>query len=121
MPERTARAEWKGDLPDGSGNMAFGGGAFEGQFSFGSRFEEGEGTNPEELIVAAHAGCFSMQLSGVLGQAGRPRASCASNPTITLFITESRAERNYGRATFHPCSITTQLRASHGYPLAQGS
>jgi lipoyl-dependent peroxiredoxin len=70
MPVRTAEAEWNGDLPSGKGNMEFGGGAFSGQFSFGSRFEEGEGTNPEELIAAAHAGCFSMQLSGLLGRAG---------------------------------------------------
>jgi lipoyl-dependent peroxiredoxin len=70
MPVRTAEAEWNGDLPSGKGNMEFGGGAFSGQYSFGSRFEEGEGTNPEELIAAAHAGCFSMQLSGLLGRAG---------------------------------------------------
>jgi lipoyl-dependent peroxiredoxin len=70
MPTRTAEAQWNGDLPTGKGNMKFGGGAFSGQFSFGSRFEEGEGTNPEELIAAAHAGCFSMQLSGLLGRAG---------------------------------------------------
>jgi lipoyl-dependent peroxiredoxin len=70
MPVRTAEAQWNGDLPSGKGNMEFGGGAFSGQFSFGSRFEEGEGTNPEELIAAAHAGCFSMQLSGLLGRAG---------------------------------------------------
>ena len=61
---------WNGDLPGGNGTMAFGGGAFDGQYSFGSRFEEGAGTNPEELIAAAHAGCYSMALSGALGKAG---------------------------------------------------
>ena len=70
MPVRTSEAEWEGALKDGKGTMRFGGGSFEGPFSFSSRFEEGSGTNPEELIAAAHAGCFSMQLSGVLGGAG---------------------------------------------------
>jgi len=70
MPVRTADAEWKGDLPKGSGHMSFGGGAFDGQYSFSSRFENGQGTNPEELIAAAHAGCFSMAFSNVLAKAG---------------------------------------------------
>lgn len=70
MPVRTANAEWKGDLPHGSGHMSFGNGAFDGQYSFSSRFEEGTGTNPEELIAAAHAGCFSMALSNGLAKAG---------------------------------------------------
>ena len=70
MPARTADAQWEGSLQDGKGTMRFGSGAFEGQYSFASRFEEGSGTNPEELIAAAHAGCFSMALSGGLGRAG---------------------------------------------------
>ncbi len=70
MPVRDANAEWKGQLQDGNGTMALGSGAFEGQYSFGSRFEEGTGTNPEELIGAAHAGCFSMAFAGELGNAG---------------------------------------------------
>jgi lipoyl-dependent peroxiredoxin len=70
MPTRTANAEWSGSLPEGKGRMAFGSGAFEGPYSFNSRMEEGPGTNPEELIGAAHAGCFSMQLSGILGAGG---------------------------------------------------
>jgi lipoyl-dependent peroxiredoxin len=84
MPKRTAEAEWKGDLPGGSGTMAFGGGAFEGQYSFGSRFEEGEGTNPEELIAAAHAGCFSMQLANVLSQAGHEPDSVRTTAKLSL-------------------------------------
>ena len=72
MPARTANARWEGGLKDGKGNMRLGGGAFEGQYSFSSRFEEGAGTNPEELIAAAHAGCFSMALSHALAQAGHP-------------------------------------------------
>jgi lipoyl-dependent peroxiredoxin len=70
MPARTATARWQGGLRDGNGTMRLGSGAFEGQYSFSSRFEEGTGTNPEELIGAAHAGCFSMFLSKLLGEAG---------------------------------------------------
>ena len=70
MPVRNADAQWEGALQDGKGTMRFGSGAFEGQYSFASRFEEGTGTNPEELIAAAHAGCFSMALSGGLSRAG---------------------------------------------------
>ena len=70
MPVRNAHAVWEGDLLKGSGRMSFGSGAFEGQYSFSSRFEEGVGTNPEELIAAAHAGCFSMAFSNELAKAG---------------------------------------------------
>ncbi len=70
MPKRTANATWNGDLPHGNGTMKFGGGAFEGQYSATSRFEEGTGTNPEELIAAAHAGCYSMALAHGLATAG---------------------------------------------------
>ena len=70
MAVRTASARWHGALQDGSGTMAFGGGAFEGQFSYASRFEEGAGTNPEELIGAAHAGCFSMAFANTLATSG---------------------------------------------------
>lgn len=67
---RRAEAEWQGDLKTGRGSMKLGSGAYEGQYSFQSRFEEGTGTNPEELIGAAHAGCFSMALSATLGKEG---------------------------------------------------
>jgi osmotically inducible protein OsmC len=70
MPTRTAEAEWRGDLKTGKGEMKVGSGAFDVPFSFKTRFEEGPGTNPEELIGAAHAGCFSMALSNELAQAG---------------------------------------------------
>lgn len=70
MAVRTAEAEWKGGLRDGRGTMKLGSGAFEGSYSFGTRFEETPGTNPEELIGAAHAGCFSMAFSAGLGKAG---------------------------------------------------
>ena len=70
MPVRTADAVWEGKLQEGAGTMKMASGAYEGQYSFSSRFEEGVGTNPEELIAAAHAGCFSMALSAGLGRAG---------------------------------------------------
>lgn len=70
MPVRKASAVWNGSLKEGSGSMKLASGAYEGPYSFGSRFEEATGTNPEELIGAAHAGCFSMALSAGLGKSG---------------------------------------------------
>lgn len=68
MAVRNAQATWEGSLKDGQGTMKFG--SFSGPFSYASRFEDGIGTNPEELLGAAHAGCFSMALSSGLGRAG---------------------------------------------------
>jgi len=70
MPVRTSEATWRRSLQDGSGTMRLGSGAFEGSYSFKSRMEDGPGTNPEELIGAAHAGCFSMAFANGLTQAG---------------------------------------------------
>lgn len=70
MAVRTSEAEWQGDLKDGKGVMKLGSGAFQGAYSFSSRFEEGTGSNPEELIGAAHAGCFSMAFANILSKAG---------------------------------------------------
>jgi len=71
MPTRNAEAEWKGNLAEGSGRLKVGSGAFDGPYSFKSRFEEGQSaTNPEELIGAAHAGCFTMALTAQLSRAG---------------------------------------------------
>ena len=70
MAVRSASAEWKGDLPSGTGTIDSETGAVSGQYSFSSRFEEGTGTNPEELIAAAHAGCYSMAFANVLASAG---------------------------------------------------
>ena len=84
MAVRNAEARWNGSLQEGSGNMRFGSGAFDGAFSFGSRFEEGEGTNPEELIGAAHAGCFSMALSAELGKAGHEPESIETSARVHL-------------------------------------
>ncbi len=70
MKTRNAEAVWEGNLREGKGKVKLGSGAFEGAYSFATRFEEGVGTNPEELIGAAHAGCFSMALSAELGRSG---------------------------------------------------
>jgi lipoyl-dependent peroxiredoxin len=72
MPTRNAEAVWEGDLKSGKGTMTLGSKAYSGAYSFQSRFESGAGTNPEELIAAAHAGCFSMAFSHGLAQAGHP-------------------------------------------------
>lgn len=84
MAKNTADATWTGDLKGGEGRMALGGGAFEGAFSFRSRFEDGTGTNPEELIGAALAGCFSMQLSGFLHAAGIASESVRTHAEVQL-------------------------------------
>lgn len=70
MAIRKANAVWRGSLAKGSGTMSLGSGAFSGKYSVGSRFETSPGTNPEELIGAAHAGCFSMAFSAILGKNG---------------------------------------------------
>ena len=84
MAVRSANAQWNGKLKDGNGTMRMGSGGWEGPYSFASRFEEGQGTNPEELIAAAHAGCFSMALSGELGKAGHDPKSVATTAKVHL-------------------------------------
>jgi osmotically inducible protein OsmC len=84
MTTRTSSARWQGDLKGGNGSLALGSGAFEGQYNFSSRFEDGVGTNPEELIAAAHAGCFTMALSNMLAQAGFTPDSVTTNATVSL-------------------------------------
>jgi osmotically inducible protein OsmC len=88
MPTRTADATWNGNLPDGDGTMRLASGAYEGAYSFGSRFEEGEGSNPEELIAAAHAGCFSMAFANVLAEAGYDPESVDTTAEVTLQMLE---------------------------------
>ena len=86
MPVRSSSAVWNGNLLQGSGTMKVGAGVFEGKYSFPSRFESGEGTNPEELIAAAHAGCYSMALSATLGKAG-------FNPTRVATTAKAHLEK----------------------------
>src|SRR5215475_11910916 len=84
MPNRTSTAQWNGTLAEGSGTMRLGSGAFEGPYSFVSRFEDGSGTNPEELLAAAQAGCFSMALGAALTRAGSPPTSIKTSATVHL-------------------------------------
>ncbi len=84
MTARTSSAQWRGDLKSGSGELSLGSGAFSGEYTFVSRFEEGDGTNPEELIAAAHAACFSMALSNNLATAGTPATSVKTDATVHL-------------------------------------
>lgn len=89
MAVRTAKAVWNGDLQKGQGSIALGSGAFEGQYSFSSRFENGTGTNPEELIGAAHAGCFSMALTATLGRNGFNPARVQTEAKVHLIKNET--------------------------------
>ncbi len=92
MPVRSSSATWNGDLVHGKGTMVVGKGWFEGPFTRASRFENGEGTNPEELLGAAHAGCYSMYLSAILTKSGLPperiqttaKVHLGDGPTINL-------------------------------------
>ena len=109
MSVSNSSAIWKGNLVDGSGTMKLGKGGYEGPFTKASRFENGAGTNPEELIGAAHAGCYSMFLSAILSKSGFPPAEIrttakvhlGAGPTITLIELESEAVvPNCDEATF---------------------
>ena len=84
MTIRTAEATWEGSSKDGKDKMSLGSGAFEGAFSHSSRFEDGKGTNPEELIGAAHAGCYSMALSSELGKIGLTPQLIHTRAQVTL-------------------------------------
>ena len=100
MSVRNASAVWNGTLKEGNGTMKLGSGAFEGEYTFASRFEEGPGTNPEELVGAAQAGCFSMYLAAQLTEAGYPpvqvrtsaKVHLEEGPRITLIELETEAE-----------------------------
>jgi osmotically inducible protein OsmC len=88
--QRTASAHWSGGLKDGKGTVSTASGVLkQTQYSFATRFENGVGTNPEELIAAAHAGCFSMALSAELGKAGFTPSSIDTNATLTMDKTDA--------------------------------
>lgn len=84
MAKRTASAVWEGTLREGKGRVKLGSGAFEGAYSFASRFEEGTGTNPEELIGAAHSGCFSMALAAGLTKGGFTPKRISTTASVSL-------------------------------------
>ncbi|MEJ2629063.1 MAG: OsmC family protein [bacterium] len=102
MPIRKSKAEWQGNLKQGKGSMSLGSGSFTGSYSFGSRFEETQGTNPEELIGAAHAGCFSMAFAHELDQKGY---------TPKKVSTEARVELEKKNEGFAIITITLITRA----------
>ena len=101
MPTRSSRAEWRGDLKQGNGEFEVGSGVFSGAYTFASRFEEGDGTNPEELIGAAHAACFSMSLANMLAQAGNPAESVRTEAVVHL-------EPVDGKPTIHTIELKTR-------------
>lgn len=103
MPTRSSSAEWSGNLARGNGTMSLGSGAFEGSYSFASRFESGEGTNPEELIAAAHAGCFSMALAAALSQAEHVPDSVETTAQVTIDSID-------GTPTITPSELSTEVK-----------
>jgi len=129
MATRNGSAEWKGDLKGGSGTVKVGDGVFEGNYSFASRFEDGDGTNPEELLAAAHAGCFAMALSLILGEDGHTPESLRAqakaqlrnvdgNPTIARIDLEvegsvpgidEEAFRGYAEKAKEGCVVSRAL------------
>lgn len=84
MATRNGNAIWRGDLQTGTGQVTVGNGVHTGAYSFRSRFEDGDGTNPEELIAAAHAACYSMQLSAMLAEDGTPATGVETSAVCTL-------------------------------------
>ncbi|MNS49481.1 Peroxiredoxin OsmC [compost metagenome] len=105
MPNRKASARWNGPLPQGQGTMRLGSGAYEGPFSFQTRMGDEPGTNPEELIGAALAGCFSMALSGALGKAGVADPAVETEATVTF-------EQSGGGWGISRIRLVTRVRAA---------
>jgi lipoyl-dependent peroxiredoxin len=104
MPTRSSSAQWSGNLARGNGTMSLGSGAFEGPYSFASRFESGDGTNPEELIAAAHAGCFSMALAAALSQDDHVPDSVNTTAEVTIDTVD-------GAPTITRSELSTEVRA----------
>jgi osmotically inducible protein OsmC len=124
MTIRESSAFWKGNLTEGNGSMRLGSGAYEGAFSRASRFEDGTGTNPEEMIGAAHAGCFSMYLSLILSKAGhvptridtKAKVHLGEGPKITLIELSTVGEvPGIDETTF----IEFAEQAKKGCPVSQ--
>src|SRR3954468_19918675 len=103
MPTRSSTAEWSGNLARGTGTMSLGSGAFEGNYSFASRFETGDGTNPEELIAAAHAGCFSMALAAALSADDHVPDSVSTIAEVTIETVD-------GNPTITRSELTTEVK-----------
>src|SRR5919106_4174446 len=130
MATRNGSARWKGDLSSGSGEVTVGEGAWTGRYSYASRFEEGAGTNPEELIAAAHAGCFSMALSHILTEAGHTPSLLETTarvhlrlvngaPTIQQIDLETNGDiPDFGEERFH--ELAERAKASCAVSRALG-
>ena len=119
MPNRTASARWQGNLTEGSGTIKTGKGGYEGNYSFKSRFEEGEGTNPEELIGAAHAGCFSMAFSKGLADSGFTPTSVETTATVHLDKTD--AGMSVTRIDLHTVGEVPGIDAADFQKIAEGA
>jgi lipoyl-dependent peroxiredoxin len=127
MSIRKSTAIWNGNLKEGKGTMRVGNGAYEGPFTFASRFESSAGTNPEELLGAAHAGCFSMALSADLGNAGynpqkvstTAKVHLDNGPKISLIELETEAEvPGIDEATFQKIAEGTKKNCPVSKALA---
>lgn len=103
MTVRNATAKWEGSLKEGSGHLSLGSGAYDGQYNFTSRFEEGTGTNPEELLGAAYAGCYSMAVSASLGREGF---------TVNYVNTTAKVHLTKGEAGMEISQIELDVEAS---------
>ena len=104
MPTRTANADWQGDFKRGGGTVSTETGVLDTQYNFGGRFESGTGTNPEELLAASHASCFTMALSVGLTQAGNPPESLATEAKVTV----DQVEGGFGITKIH-LSVTGKV------------
>ena len=103
MATRNASAKWSGNLKEGTGSMALGSGVWEGPFSYKTRFEDGQGTNPEELIGAALAGCFTMQVSAALSEAGHVPESVSTDAQVHIRLID-------GKPTISQIDLVTRAR-----------
>src|SRR2546430_700750 len=99
MPTSRASAVWEGKLKDGRGSFKAGSGAFSGPYTFATRFEGAKGTNPEELIAAAHAACFSMALSAGLGKLGKPATRGETSAARTIHVVDGAAKNTEPQPT----------------------
>ena len=127
MPVRKSEAAWKGSLKAGSGTMKLASGRYEGPYTFSSRFEEGSGTNPEELVGAAHAGCFSMFLADLLSQKGHPpervfttaAVHLGAGPTINKIELDSQVTvAGVGEAEFQELAAEAKAKCPVSKALA---
>jgi organic hydroperoxide reductase OsmC/OhrA len=108
MTVRSGTAEWHGNVESGAGTVTVGDGVFEGAYSYDSRFGEGKGTNPEQLIAAAHASCFTMALSNVLSATGHPPESLRTVPGRPSTVPQASGSTPWRRVPLTPLSSLTR-------------